>query len=73
MFDHILVKCSICYFENFWFYRKLAKNKKAMEETDPDLASRQTSQDYEDACNEELAKFELSPRTTRRNLQCVDK
>lgn len=51
----------------------MAKNKKAMEETDPDLASRQTSQDYEDACNEELAKFELSPRTTRRNLQCVDK
>lgn len=48
--------------------KKLAKNKKAMEETDPDLASRQTSQDYEDACNEELAKFELSPRTTHADV-----
>jgi len=44
--------------------KKLAKNRKALEEADPDLASRQTSQDYEDACNEELAKFEFSPKTT---------
>jgi len=44
--------------------KNLAKNKKKSEDTDPDLASRQTSQDYEDACNEELAKFTFSPRTT---------
>merc|ERR1712071_657307 len=32
--------------------KKLAKNRKALEEADPDLASRQSSQDYEDACND---------------------
>lgn len=44
--------------------KKIAKNRKELEENDPDLASKQTSQDYEDACNEELAKFECASRKT---------
>ena len=51
----------------YWFYRRIAQNRKELEETDPDLASKQTSQDYEDACNEELARFEFALRTTGRN------
>ena len=35
-----------------------------LEETDPDLATKQTSQDFEDACNEEYANFKPAPRIT---------
>jgi hypothetical protein len=35
-----------------------------LEETDPELATKQTSQDFEDACNEEYANFKPAPRIT---------
>ena len=62
---------NILFLKPVGLYRNLAKNKKKSEDTDPDLASRQTSQDYEDACNEELAKFTFSPRTTGKKPSCV--
>jgi len=49
--------------------KRIAQNRKELEETDPDLASKQTSQDYEDACNEELARFEFALRTTDADSQ----
>ena len=46
--------------------RRRAEQLKAadLEETDPDLASRQTSQDLEDSWNEEAAQFKPAPLRT---------
>ncbi|XP_057365601.1 large ribosomal subunit protein mL46-like [Daphnia carinata] len=38
------------------------------DENNPDAATRQTAQDFEDACNEELNKFIPSPRITAEDL-----
>jgi hypothetical protein len=38
------------------------------DESNPDAATRQTAQDFEDACNEEFQKFKPAPRTTGNNI-----
>ncbi len=56
--------------QKFKLTRKLAKNVADgnQDENNPDAATRQTAQDFEDACNEELNKFIPSPRITGSHL-----
>ena len=71
------MKTSIQYFFFFALYclskinlksRKLAKNLADgnQDDNNPEAATRQTAQDFEDACNEELQRFKPAPRTTGR-------
>ena len=51
-------------------FRKIAKQLSdgIQEETKTEAATRQTAQDFEDACNEELSKFKPASRTTGTNF-----